>query len=488
MANNKQAESKVAGSKSVILTAVICGIILVGVIIWAAMTKSANDMKNKIAMTVGDKEISGAEFEYQYKDSILTFQTQFSDVISALGIDFQGDLGEQQYTEDQTWKDYFISMATDALTERYLILNDADANGYTLPAEAKDAVIAECESLKDGLTSMGIAFDAYLKSIYTKDTTYNAFKDYTLINATAANFAQDVIFPSFNIDDAKLDSYYDSNKDDLDTVSFHYHLYTYTAPTDAAEGDESYKESAKAQADAALAAITDEASFASAVEAQLAEGETAGQTLSKGVSKENMLPDLADWLFDSARVEGDTTVIEGNGGYFVLYYVGRDKGDYETVNVRHILVAPEAEEHDHSDETIDDEAIHAAANEAAKAKAEEILNEWLAGDKTEDSFAALATSHSDDGATGGLYTQVVKGQMIDEFDAWIFDSARKAGDYDIVETDYGYHIMYFVGNDEIAWKIKAKDAVEAEEYANYITDLEAKYDIVTYDEVMNLVD
>ncbi len=488
MANNKQTESKVAGSKSVILTAVICGILLLGVIIWAAMTKSANDMKNKVAMTVGEKEISGAEFEYQYKDSILTFQTQFSDIISALGVDFQGDLGAQQYTEDQTWKDYFISSAVDSLTERYLILNDAEKAGYTLSDEAKDAVIAECDSLKDALTSMGIAFDAYLQTIYTKDTTYNAFKNYTVLNATASNFVQDVVVPGFSIDDAKLNSYYDANKDDLDTVDFRYHLFSYSVPTDVAEGDESYKDSAKAQADAALAAITDEDSFVPAVEAQLADGETVGTTLSKSVYKENLLPDLADWLFDSARAEGDTTVIEGNGGFFVLYYVGRDKGDYETVNVRHILITPEAEEHDHSDETVDDEAIHAAADEAAKAKAEEVLNEWLAGDKTEDSFVALAASNSDDTAVGGLYSQVVKGQMIEEFDAWIFDSARKAGDYDIVKTDYGYHIMYFVGQDEIAWKLKAQTSIENEEYDAYIADLESKYEVVTYDEVMNLVD
>lgn len=492
MANNKQAESKVAGSKSVILTAVICGIILVGVIVWAAFTKSANDMKNLVAMTVGDKEISGAEFEYQYNESILTFQTEYSDYLSYMGVDFESDLGTQMYTEDQTWKDYFISNAVASLKERYLVLNDAEAAGYTLSEEDKEATYADIKSLKDALTSMGIDFDAYLQSIYTKDTTYDRLVDYSIINATAYNYIQDVVIPGFNIDDAKLNSYYDENKDDIDTVDFHYHLFTYTVPTDVEEGDESYKESAKAQADAALAAITDEASFASAVNAQLTDGSEATSTLSEDVAKANLLSDLATWLFDSSRVEGDKTVIEGNGGYFVLYYVGRDRGDYETVNVRHILIAPEEVEHVHDEDGNEDEeataAAEADADAAAKAKAEEILNEWLAGDKTEDSFATLADANSDDTAAGGLYSQVTKGYMVEEFDAWIFDSARKAGDYEIVKTDYGYHIMYFVGTDEVAWKITAQNAIEDEEYAAYKADLEAKYEVVTYDEVMNLVD
>lgn len=35
--------------------------------------------------------------------------------------------------------------------------------------------------------------------------------------------------------------------------------------------------------------------------------------------------------------------------------------------------------------------------------------------------------------------------MVNSFSAWCFDSSRKAGDTAIVKSDFGYHIMYFVG-------------------------------------------
>ena len=35
--------------------------------------------------------------------------------------------------------------------------------------------------------------------------------------------------------------------------------------------------------------------------------------------------------------------------------------------------------------------------------------------------------------------------MVATFNDWCFDSARKPGDTGIVETNYGYHVMYFVG-------------------------------------------
>ena len=42
--------------------------------------------------------------------------------------------------------------------------------------------------------------------------------------------------------------------------------------------------------------------------------------------------------------------------------------------------------------------------------------------------------------------------MVTEFNDWCFDSARKTGDVDIVETEYGYHIMYFVGTSDTTYR------------------------------------
>ena len=92
---------------------------------------------------------------------------------------------------------------------------------------------------------------------------------------------------------------------------------------------------------------------------------------------------------------------------------------------------------------------------AAKAKAEEILAEFEAGNATDDSFAALATLKSTDTgsiATGGLYENIYPGQMVVAFENWCFDESRKAGETGIVETEYGYHIMYFVGDSNMTYR------------------------------------
>ena len=126
----------------------------------------------------------------------------------------------------------------------------------------------------------------------------------------------------------------------------------------------------------------------------------------------------------------------------------------KTVDVRHILVLPEgATVENVTTETFSDEAWAAGEKQA-----QEILDGWLAGDKTEDSFATLANEHSADAGSntnGGLYSGVTQGQMVEAFDTWCFDDTRQPGDYGIVKTQYGYHIMYFVGSRTL-WQSQAK--------------------------------
>lgn len=150
--------------------------------------------------------------------------------------------------------------------------------------------------------------------------------------------------------------------------------------------------------------------------------------------------------YDDSELEA---YFDENADYFASY--GIEKLDIPNVNVRHILVEPEYSE----DGTISDEAW-----EAAEAEAERIYEEWQSGDATEDSFGELANTYSADpgsNTNGGLYDNVYPGKMVDSFNAWCFDENRQIGDTDIVKTDYGYHIMYFVGyTDEYYWRTVAE--------------------------------
>ena len=150
---------------------------------------------------------------------------------------------------------------------------------------------------------------------------------------------------------------------------------------------------------------------------------------------------------------------------------GIEKSDVKMVNMRHILIQPEG--------TNDDGTYTDEAWAEAEKKANELLTEWKNGEHTEDSFAFMAAESSTDSGSatnGGLYEDIYPGQMVDAFDAWCFDAARKPGDTGIVKTEYGYHIMYFVSTGEHAyWYACAESDYLNELSVSVLQELSAKF-------------
>ena len=66
-------------------------------------------------------------------------------------------------------------------------------------------------------------------------------------------------------------------------------------------------------------------------------------------------------------------------------------------------------------------------------------------------------------SVGGLYEGVAEGDMVEAFNDWIFDETRKYGDTDIVKTEYGYHIMFFVGTED-EWIVECRNGARSEKY------------------------
>ena len=122
----------------------------------------------------------------------------------------------------------------------------------------------------------------------------------------------------------------------------------------------------------------------------------------------------------------------------------------KSVDVRHILIYPEGAD----SSTIFSQEFSEEAWAAGESSAQAILEQFLAGEQTEDAFAALANENSQDPGSnqnGGLYEGVTEGQMVTAFNDWCFDTARQPGDTGVVKTEYGYHVMYFVGSTPL-WK------------------------------------
>lgn len=137
-------------------------------------------------------------------------------------------------------------------------------------------------------------------------------------------------------------------------------------------------------------------------------------------------------------------------------HLGSTRGQDYTVDIRHVLLIPDGAK------CAGDGTVTATETQwdLCKATAEQMLNTWKAAYLTtlnaEANFARLANTSSDDGGSqvnGGSYTNLVRGQLIEELDEWCFDPDRSTGDTAIIRSPLGYHIVYFCGSNSLAQSI-----------------------------------
>lgn len=167
---------------------------------------------------------------------------------------------------------------------------------------------------------------------------------------------------------------------------------------------------------------------------------------------------------------------EKNEATFEEQGIGKSAGDY--YDVRHILVEIKA------DTTNPDAGADYtdAEWETCLKEAQALLDQFLAGEATEEAFAQLAIEHSKDPGSaenGGLYSGLTSETgFIEDFKNWYLEEGRKPGDTGLVKntqsSTQGYHIMYFSGSTPI-WEVETKAAIVAEGVSELMTEAQTKW-------------
>ena len=540
MQRRQEEEKKAKKEKTIIKTGCILAVIIC---VCIAAWKFYDNYQEKHGpyITVGDHEIQKAEFDYYYYSSLNSFASTYGSYLSYFGLDTSKPLDQQQYSDTMTWDDYFQQQAVNQLKNVYALTDEANEKGFEYDATSDyDDMVSSIQSYAG---QQGVSEDEYCKSVFGSDATLEGIKPYVEMSGLASAYYNDVQ-DNIEVTDDEINTYYDENKDNYDSVDYRVckieadmpeeeteaeteaqtetvaESSSETAVTEsqtetesetmsaeeseaAAKAEEEAKAAAmaeaKAKADDMLSKITDEASFEKVYGDYATDAST--DSLNTDKKKSSISPtDVANWLFDADRQAGDTTVIEdtANNAYYVVYFKDRYLDHTKTVDVRHILISADTASTDTAEteetetaaagetETAETESAEAQeqakedAKAAAKIKAEQILDDWKNGDATEDSFAELAKTYSDDSGSntnGGLYEAVKEGQMVTNFNDWIFDASRKPGDTGIVESDYGYHIIYFVGDNKEEWYVNIKDTITSNKLNDYMADLTADVEV-----------
>ncbi len=485
-------EAKKTKAYTIAFVVVMVAVLLVTAVtvIFQGINSSGVIERNTTALTVNDHKITAAELSYFYIDALNSQYRNWANVYGnytsfylqmMYGLDITKPLSSQVQDEatGKTWGDFFVDIAIDNAISTYAMCDKASADGFKLTDEQISEISNSMEEMRAYATSQGgfSNLDGYLKACYGNGSREGSFRAYQEA-VTLSSAYQQAHSESLKYDDAQVKAYDDAHTAELNSYS--YAFYSLTASqfrkggTKGDNGITTYTdeeiaagiEACKTAADSLIGAESIEKLDERIAALEInKDNEDVHSTRRENVLYTSVDETLREWVSDPARKAGDMTVITNETtstaedgtekktvqGYFVVFFEGSRDNTMPLSNVRHILVSFTGGTKDSNGNVTYSDSEKAAA----KTKAEEILNEWKKGDATEDSFAKLATEKSDDTGSkenGGLYEDITPDtNFVEPFLDWSMDS-HKAGDTGIVETPYGYHVMYYVGDDEMTYR------------------------------------
>lgn len=508
----KAAQKEAKKLKAYTLTFAIVMVLVVAIVIGVIVSPmiSGAIRNNSHAITVGDHDLNTVELSYFYVDAITEHQNEiysqyygtFGNYWSfMLGYDTTKPLNEQVHDSESgdTWADHFIDEAIESAKSVYALYDDAMKNNYELDKDAQKNLDDTLNSLSAAASYYGYSSaESYLRATYGNGANEDSYRQYYTISTIASSYYNEY-HENLEYEAEDYRAYEKDRYNDYSSYSYVYYTINYNSYLPEGKKDEdgnttwteaekkAAREAAKADMEALLAAgIKDKATFDKAVQAlkiNEVDPDDEKATLATATEIKNKLytdivlhEDAVTWLAEKDRKPGDIgtfamTTTESTekipedhehgedcghelvtNGYYVVLFTGMTNNEVHLVNVRHILVAFEGGTKDDSGNV----TYSVKEKEAAKTEAEKLLKQWQDGKATEDSFGELANKNSDDQGgkvtNGGLYEDIYPGQMVEAFENWCFAEGRKAGDTGIVETEYGYHVMYFSSTDELTFR------------------------------------
>ncbi|MDO4315971.1 MAG: peptidylprolyl isomerase [Oscillospiraceae bacterium] len=493
----REAQQRKQERRSNILYGVI-GIVFAVAVVATIVWRSNIIPKMSTAATIDGEKYTAAEVNFHYQTVYQnTVNNLYSyGMLSYSGLDTTSSLKEQTVssmgammtgaTEGETWHDFFLEQALEQMAAVQAALKAAKEEGFTYPAGVQAQYDDSIASLEAAAKASNLSVSQYLKNSFGASMSKGVYEAQflRLLQYDAYTSAYE---DGLTYSDSEITAAYDADPNSYDKAAYEY--VTISGAAESTQDDEgntvepteeesAAKEAAKAAADQILAG------FQAGGKLETLAGDNSYSNVEAGTYSSST---LGDWVFDSARKAGDSAVLESGSDYLVAVFHDRFREEYNTVDVRHILVSLGTATLFEGDEGYEEEQAQLKAD--AKAKADELLAQWQSGDATEESFAALAMQESADGSKydGGLYTQIYNGWAVEAFNDWCFDASRKPGDTAVVETEYGAHVMYFVGEDLPRWQAQVVSDLKSADYNEWAESLPADSTITRSDFGMKFV-
>ena len=441
-----------------------------------------------------------------------------------------------------TWFDYFAKSALASSKELLSLCEGARHYGITLSEEDEANIELTLETLKYYGEITGYGTSGYLRNLYGKGVRLSNVRYMLELSALASKYLEiGQEQAESGVTDASIDAHYAEHVSEyenrIDYISAEFR--TKFRPSDATEDPAAenaanyvtYQTEQQKYQDRidTLAACADEEAFKTLLRTYIREDvaaenegaddaeidEQTDELLASCVHENVTEYEVSDaavssWLFGAIALPvGETTTFadigevydeeddeysENESVYTVAMVTGSMHTDIAVVrSVGHILFKTDSYSGVTSPDTLTGklkELAQRVVDKDLSISAETMSHELLAelfeeGKITEQDgryfideavFEEYGNIFNED--SNIFYNDVNEGDMVTEFNDWMFDAGRVEGEIsypDAVQTTYGYHIMYYRGNEQPAWRAEVREELVDSIYTAWKNKADAAY-------------
>lgn len=518
-ASTRSGKSDKSSKKTTI--SVICMVLVLalfaGVIIFNKVAEDGYFYRNSISVTSENFEVNNAMLSYFFNAQY----QQMSSSMEQMGVKLDQNLKDQTYTADSTWFDFIMESYTIPQVKQILVLCEAaKAAGFELDDHEKEHVDEAVKSIEDMAAQYSKQYggteEYYIRNMYGYGVGIDDIRDAIELNQLAAAYSTH-LNDGYEFTEEEWQKYLDEHESDFQVID--YVSYTFEAAKPAEEETTTTTAAASEVASSAsdstettktedekeertpekqdaydkahslsqmLTAEPDKAleNFNAEVKKHLEEVVYASETddTKKAESVKTALEatvvtdvandqssDFIKFAFDEDRTKATFVAEDDTNGKYTVYLITKGPAieDYVTRNIRVI-------------------ALSAASGEEISEERDGLIKKFEEGDKSEDSFAALAKENSDDSTAhenGGLYENQGKNDLESaELSEWLYSADRKVGDYTSVSNgktgqEEIIFIAYYSGEGLIKWQRDVDIAMISEAYEADFKELEKAHKV-----------
>ena len=211
-------------------------IVLIPVVLLIILLNTGWLQRHLPAAKVAERSYTTVEYDFYYFDAYNAFLEEHEEDLGELGYDVNTSARSQDYDEEMSWQDYFLSLCEKEMSEVEYFHEKAESEGYEFSETDLKYYEEQMSKNLETMEKFGLKEDNFYISYYGRGMTGDVYEKELKYKSEAYSY-RDYLIENYEASPEEVEGYLEENKAATDYKSVNLSLVTATAIPDRTTGE-----------------------------------------------------------------------------------------------------------------------------------------------------------------------------------------------------------------------------------------------------------